>query len=95
MQNFVDNFSVFNYDNLSEEQKSVFNKALAQELSALVDAIRQDDVIGSLPIEEFVSSCGKSSNAATVVAELYSRISGGIQAGSGNHRTYLMPFYML
>lgn len=80
----MDNFSVFNYENLSEELKAGFNEALAQKLSSLVDEIKRDDVLGSLNVEGFVASSGKNTSATSIVTELYSSVSGGIQVGSGN-----------
>lgn len=84
----MDKFSVFNYENLSEELKAGFNKALAQKLSFLVDEIKHDDVLDSLNVEEFVASSGISTGAASMVAELYSRIAGSIQVGSGNQKLF-------
>ncbi len=80
----MDKFSVFNYVNLSGELKIFFNKALAQKLSSLLCEIKNDDVLGSSAVEEFVSSLGESVNAASLVSFLYTSVSGGIQSGSGN-----------
>lgn len=91
----VEKFSVFNYDNLSEELKGSFNKSLAQKLTSMVEAIKHDDVLGSIAVDTFVSSNGTSANAATVVGELYSRISGGIQAGSGNQNLFHSALYAI
>lgn len=77
-------FSVFNYENLSELQKTEFNKALAIKLSTFIKEIKEDDVLDASAIEDFVASSGESSNAVAIVSNLYSSISGGIQVGSGN-----------
>ena len=77
----MNTFSVFNYESLSEEQKNKFNQALAQKLSTQVEALMNDDVIGTLDVKGFVASEGKN---ASIVSELYHRLTGGIQAGSGN-----------
>lgn len=73
----MDQFSVFKYENLSEELKSTFNKELTLKLSSFQNELKKDDVLGSLAIEQIS------------VADLYSTVTGGIQAGSGNQRLFL------
>lgn len=80
----MNTFSVFNYENLSESKKIVFNKALAMKLSSFMNEIKQDDVLDASAIEVFVSSSGECANVVTTVSNLYSSVSGGIQVGSGN-----------
>lgn len=82
----MNQFSVFNYENLSDNLKADFNKALAQRLSNLRNELKGDDVIGSLAIVEFLASSG--TKATTVVSELYPKVTAGIQAGSGNQNLY-------
>lgn len=84
----MDKFSVFNYANLSESQKVTFDKALAQRLSSFLSEIKNDDVLGALAIDEFVASNGSGNKSTTLVGEVYSRISGGIQVGSGNQNLF-------
>ena len=81
-------FSVFNYENLSDSMKADFNKALATELSSMRMEIKADEVLGTIGVEEFVVSEGKGQKSATLVADLYSKISAGIQAGSGNQNLF-------
>lgn len=80
----MNTFSVFDYENLSDSQKTDFNKALAMKLSSFMKEIKQDDVLDTSALEEFVASSGECDNAAATVSNLYSSISGGIQVGSGN-----------
>lgn len=82
----MNQFSVFNYENLSEAHKAKFNKALAQKLTSFLNELKNDDVLGALPIEEFVASSG--AKAAAVVSEIYPKATAGIQAGSGNQNLF-------
>lgn len=82
----MNQFSVFNYENLSEAHKAKFNKALAQKLTSFLNELKNDDVLGALPIEEFVASAG--AKASNVVTELYPKTTAGIQAGSGNQNLF-------
>ena len=91
----MDKFSVFNYENLSEDQKAMFNKALAQRLLSLVHELKNDDVIKSSEVEEFVASSGSSDNSAFVVSYLYTNITGGIQSGSGNQNLFHSVLYAI
>lgn len=77
-------FSVLEYENLSNGVKSDFKKLLAQELSTFVSEISNDDVLGTPSVVEFVNSDGECDNASLIVTDIYSRVSSGIQAGSGN-----------
>ena len=79
-------FSVFDYNNLLNEPKNAFNQALAHKLTSFLNVIKNDDVLGALPIEEFVTSSG--SKATTVVSELYPKVTAGIQVGSGNQNLF-------
>ena len=89
----MDNFSLFNYENLSEEQKTVYNKALAQRLSSFLSEIKSDDVLGALAIDMFVASDGCGDRANALVGEVYPRITSGIQAGSGNQALFQGVLY--
>lgn len=80
----MNTFSVFDYENLSDSLKTDFNKALAMKLSSFMKEIKDDDVLDTTAIEEFVASSGECANAVATVSNLYSSISGGIQVGSGN-----------
>lgn len=82
----MNQFSVFNYEKLSDFQKTVFNKSLAQRLSILKKELVIDDVVGSLPIDEFIASSGAKSTF--VISEIYSKVKAGIQAGSGNQNLF-------
>ncbi len=84
----MNTFSVFDYEKLSESSKTVFNKVLALKLASLFNEIKNDDVIGTATTEEFIKSSGEINNAATLVADLYSKISSGIQVGSGNQNLF-------
>lgn len=84
----MDIFSVFSYEKLSEEHKAAFNRVLAQRLSSFLSEIKSDDVLGALAIDEFVASNGSGNKSTTLVGEVYSRISGGIQVGSGNQNLF-------
>ena len=77
-------FSVFNYENLSDEQKGAFNRALAQRLIPYLQELKKDDVIGSLDVEGVVTSNCEITKSSLMVMELYHKISSGIQVGSGN-----------
>lgn len=85
----MNDFSVFNYENLSDSLKADFNKALASKLSSLLTEIKVDDVLGTIGVEGLVPSEGTENNIATIVTELYSEASAGVQAGSGNQNLYL------
>ena len=73
----MDQFSIFKYENLSEELKKTFNKELILRLSSFQSEMKKDDVLGSLSIEHIS------------VTDLYSKITGGIQVGSGNQELFL------
>ena len=85
----MDNFLLYNYSQLSETQKAEFNKTLAQGLSSVLDEIKSDGELNTSDIEDFITSTGQCSNSSVVVENLYSRISSGIQAGSGNQTLFL------
>lgn len=84
----MNTFSVFDYEKLPDSSKAVFNKALAQKLTSLINEIKNDDVLGTATTEEFIKSSGEINNSATLVADLYSKISSGIQVGSGNQNLF-------
>ena len=78
-----------NYAKLSDTQKLEFNKALAQELASMLDEIKSDCDLSNSLIDEFVASSGQCSNSVSLVVDLYSSISSGIQVGSGNQNLFL------
>lgn len=84
----MDTFSIFDYNNLSDSQKEDFNKSLAQRLSSLVKEINKDDVIGSLELENIIASPNESQTTINWVSDLYSKVSAGIQVGSGNQNLF-------
>ena len=84
----MNTFSVFNYENLSDSLKADFNKALAKKLSSMLMNIKADELLGSIGVVRFVESEGKEHNTPTLVADLYSKVSAGIQVGSGNQNLF-------
>ena len=84
----MDTFSVINYEKLSDSLKADFNKALAKKLSSLLKEISKDDVLGSIGVEEFVASEGTGNSLLSLVTDLYSKVSAGIQVGSGNQNLF-------
>lgn len=84
----MNTFSVFNYENISDSLKTDFNKALAKKLSSILTDIKTDDVLGTIGVEGFVASEGKEQRSATLVADLYSKVSAGIQVGSGDQNLF-------
>lgn len=84
----MNGFSVYNYENLSDSTKKVFNKTLAKNLIFLLDEIRVDDTLSKTSIEKFITSDGESLGTSSVVSTVYSMITAGIQAGSGNQNLY-------
>ncbi len=85
----MDKFSLFNYTQVSGSLKVDFNRALAQGLAPMLDEIKSNDDLDYSLIEEFVVSLGQCSNSASVVEYLYSKLSSGIQSGSGNQTLFL------
>lgn len=85
----MDTFSVINYEKLSDSLKADFNKALAKKLSSMLTNIKADELLGSIGVVGFVESEGKENNTTTLVADLYSKVSAGIQAGSGNQNLFI------
>ena len=83
----MDKFSLNNYNSLTENQKVVFNRALSQYLSSFVNEIKADDDLKSLVLEDLVSTSIEKANS--VVTELYSKITSGVQVGSGNQTLFL------
>ena len=83
----MDKFSLNNYNSLTENQKVVFNRALSQNLSSFVNKIKADDDLKSLVLEDLVSTSIEKANS--VVTELYSKITSGVQVGSGNQTLFL------
>lgn len=84
----MNSFSVYNYENLSDSIKKGYNKTLAKNLIPLLDEIRVDDTLSKTSIEKFITSDGESIEDSVVVSSVYSMISAGIQAGSGNQNLY-------
>ena len=85
----MDKFSPYSYAQLSDMQKVDFNKALALGLASMSDVIKSDVDLNSFVIKDFIASSGQCANSASVVEDLYSKISSGIQAGSGNQNLFL------
>ena len=83
----MDKFSLNNYNSLTEKQKVVYNRALSHNLSSFVNEIKTNDDLKSLLLEELDSS--SIENANSVVTELYSIITSGVQVGSGNQNLFL------
>ena len=83
----MDKFSLNNYNSLAEKQKVVFNRALSRNLSSFVNEIKADPDLKPLLLEELDSSSIEEANS--VVAQLYSKITSGIQVGSGNQTLFL------
>ena len=83
----MDKFSINIYNNLPENQKEIFNETLARKLSSLVNEIKADNDLKPLLLEGFISK--PEDNATSVVSELYSKITSGIQVGSGNQKLFL------
>lgn len=84
----MNNFSVFNYENLSDSLKADFNRFLAQRLSSCLKEIKGDVVLGSLDVDGFIAAETVNPIYTTLVSELYSKVSAGIQVGSGNQNLY-------
>lgn len=84
----MNQFSNYNYENISDSLKSTFNKILSQKLSSLVIDSESDDMLRRFDIKEFVESSGSNANNTSFVEDVYSSISGSIQAGSGNQNLY-------
>lgn len=80
-------FSIYNYENLPESFKEAFNKSLAKGLSSLLNDLKSDDVLGKYVFEEFISIQG-GAHASSLVTDVFSDISGGIQSGSGNQNLF-------
>ena len=84
----MDKFFLYNYAQLSETLKANFNKALALGLASMLDDMKCDGELKTSLIDEFIASTGQCSCSATIVEDLYSKISSGIQAGSGNQNLF-------
>ena len=80
-------FSLYNYQGLLTEQKTLFNKALALKLLPFENEIKSDEDMSDLSFEEFFPGTGV--NASSFVEEIYARITSGVQAGSGNQNLFL------
>lgn len=85
----MDKFSLSNLAQLSDMQKVEFNKALALGLASMLDEMKSDSELKTSLIDEYIASTGQCSSSATIVEDLYSKISSGIQAGSGNQNLFL------
>lgn len=85
----TDNFSLYNYKSLSAEHKNLFNKAFSIRLSAYENEIKKDEDLCFMPYEELFSSYGTKANTSILLEELYSKITSGIQAGSGDQTLFL------
>lgn len=85
----MDKFSLYNYDQLPDIVKADFNKVLPQGLASMLDEIRSNSDLETSLIDEFIASTGQYSDSAVVVENLYSQISSGILAGSGNQNLFL------
>lgn len=84
----MNTFTIFDYNNLTDSLKAEFNTVLSQHLSSLLKEIKKDDVLGSIGVEEFVESEGSGTNSLTLVTDLYSKLTAGIQVGSGNQNLF-------
>lgn len=84
----MSHFSIYEYQNLSLEQQRIYNKAFAQNISSFLKEIKNDEVLKNIAIETFLTSSGECTSAAALVSEVYSRISSGIQVGSGNQNFF-------
>ncbi len=84
----MNKFSLSKYNSLPKSLKSDFDISLAQQLSLILKDIKNDDVLGCLSVEKFVAVNGNLSDSSLIVSELYSKISSGIQAGSGNQNLF-------
>lgn len=82
-------FSLYKYTQLPDTQKDVFKRILSQGLIPFRNEIKNDLNLNSSLIENFISSAGKSTNSESAVEDLYSIISSGVQAGSGNQNLFL------
>ena len=85
----MDKFSLYNYAQLSDSLKVEFNKALALGLATMLDDIKSDGDLNAFMIDEFIASSGRCSYSASVVEDVYSQITSGIQVGSGNLNLFL------
>lgn len=83
----MEKFSINNYINLPKNQKEAFNSTLSHSLSSFVNDIKSDDDLRPLQLEELISKPVDS--ATSIVSELYSKITSGIQVGSGNQNLFL------
>ncbi len=81
-------FSLYSYECLPDAVKLEFSRELSQRLALLMTDIKTDDVLDASAIDIFVQTSGASKDASSVVSKLYSQISGGIQAGSGNQSLF-------
>ena len=82
-------FSLYNYAQLSDANKVVFNRALARGLSSMLDEMKCDEELNSPLMKEFIATSGHCSNSTSVVNDLYSKVSSGIQVGCGNQNLFL------
>lgn len=85
----MEKFSLYNYTQLPDSLKVGYNLAFAKKLTSMLDEIKKDDDFDSSLIDKFIASSGQCSNSSAVVEELYSKISSGIQVGSGNQNLFL------
>lgn len=81
----MNQFSVYNYTHLPQQQKADFNKLLSNKLSNHIDEINNDDVLRFVGI-----NATNSDLEDAIVTELYSRVASGIQAGSGNQNLFVL-----
>lgn len=82
-------FSVINYNNLSEMLKVKYDRGLAKKLSLLLSDIKRDNNLGNLDVVNFIICEGICDAPASLVPNLFSMVSAGVQAGSGNQNLYL------
>lgn len=81
----MNQFSVYNYTYLPQQQKADFNKLLSNKLLNHIDEINNDDVLRFVGI-----NATNSDLEDAIVTELYSRVASGIQAGSGNQNLFVL-----
>lgn len=84
----MNTFSLFNYENLSDSQKASFNKDLAMRLSSILNDIKGDGDLEFLDIDGFIASASATPGCIKLVSDLYSKLSAGIQVGSGNQNLF-------
>ncbi len=81
------NFSINNLQHLDTTLISRFHQELSKRLSALTDAISNDEMLNKYV--QYVKNPERVANPMQLLEGLYTDISGGIQVGSGDTDLYL------